>query len=311
MRSTLAPLFSLGVLAFTSLAALAGTVIESKEVKETKECPPDGRLVVDLRGSYVGRSDFERGHDASGDAAWGNFRLGYRIPFEGPALGGYDCSQWYFRVGADYTRFTFDHSGGLPLPNTLQSISAVVAVEYLVHGRTAFLLEAFPGAYFEQDITGDSFNIPVRIATVFKLGEGVYAVAGATYDGFRDIPVFPIVGVRWDINEHWALSLIPPDPRLIYSPNEQWEFWVGGEIMGGGFKTDGRDIERKRSLNGTPVSYSEYRAGAGFTYNQPNWSLEVGAGYAFQRKFDYYRAEEGYETDDGAPFVRVELRTKF
>ena len=40
-------------------------------------------------------------------------------------------------------------------------------------------------------------------------------------------------------------------------------------------------------------------------------ALDVGAGYAFRRKFDYHRAEEGYETDEGAPYVRVSFSAGF
>ena len=39
-----------------------------------------------------------------------------------------------------------------------------------------------------------------------------------------------------------------------------------------------------------------------------NVQIELGAGYAFNRKFDFHRAEEGFETDEGAPFAKLEMR---
>jgi hypothetical protein len=39
--------------------------------------------------------------------------------------------------------------------------------------------------------------------------------------------------------------------------------------------------------------------------------VEVVTGYAFQRDFDYHRAEESIKTDEGAPYVRAELRLSF
>jgi len=285
-----------------------GTVVAGKE---TIECPPDPLLFVDFGSSYVFESDFERGDDASGDALSTNFRLGYRIPFDGPDWGGMDCSQWYVRLGVDYRRFDFNNSGGLPIPNTLQSASAIVAVEYLVRGRPAMFLEAFPGLYFEHDIDADTFDVPVRVASAFKITDNLFAVIGASYSGFRKYPFLPIAGVQWRINEAWTLHLLPPEPRIIYSPAPEWEFWVGGELTGGAFRTDSREVERNENLSNAVVTYSEYRAGLGFTYTKPGWRVEVGAGYAFQREFDYHRAEEGFETDEGAPYVRAELRVNF
>lgn len=285
-------------------------MIEGK-AQASEPCPPDPTLVIDFGSSYVFESDFKRGDDTSGDAWSTNFRLGYRIPFEGPQLANFECAQWYVRLGLDYERYDFNNSGGLPIPNTLQNAAAVIAVEYLVYGRPAVYLEALPGAYFEHDIDTDTFDVPVRVASAFKLMDKVYAVAGATYSGFRKYPVLPIVGVQWMINDHWTLSLMPPDPRLIYSPTPEWEFWAGGELIGGAFRTDSREVPRKEKLNNAVVTYSEYRAGLGFTYTKPSWRVEVAAGYAFQREFDYHRAEEGFETDEGAPYVRVDLRFNF
>jgi hypothetical protein len=279
--------------------------------KAVVNCPPDPLLIVNYRTSYVFESDFERGNDASGDAFSNQFRASYRIPFSGPEWGGYECSQWYLRIGADYSRFDFDHSGGLPIPNTLQSVSAVVAIEYLVNGQTAFILDTFPGAYFEHDINSGAFDAPTRMVGVVRLSDSFILVGGVSYAGLRSYPVIPIVGFQWTINDRWTLSLIPPDPKLIYKASDQCAFWVGAELNGGSFKTDNREVERKEKLSGAVVTYSEYRAGAGFTYSGETWRVELGGGYAFQRKFDFHRAEEGYETDEGAPYVGLEVRAQF
>jgi Domain of unknown function (DUF6268) len=297
-----------GALLCSTVAVRSGVPVVEKQIAP---CPPDPIVLVDFGSSYVFESDFERGDDAKGDAWSSNFRFGYRIPFDGPDWSQRDCSQWYIRLGADYSRFDFDNSGGLPIPNTLQSISAIVAVEYLVKGRTAFLFEAFPGLYFEHDIDSDVFDVPVRAAAALKISEGLYGVIGVSYSGFRKYPFLPIAGIQWQLNDAWTLSLVPPEPRIIYSPSPEWEFWAGGELTGGAFRTDSREVERKEKLSNAVVTYSEYRAGLGFTYTTEAWRVEVGAGYAFQREFDYHRAEEGFETDEGAPYVRAELRLKF
>ncbi len=273
--------------------------------------PSDPLIVLDLKSSYVAESDFERGDGSRGDAFAINFRFGYRIPVSGPLWGGYEGSHWYLRVGAEYGRFDFDNEGGLPIPNTLQAFSGIIALEYLVKGRTAILVETQPGAYFEHDINSGTFDVPTKAVGVIRLTNSLFGVVGARYSALSNYPVVPVAGVHWLINDQWTLSLIPPDPRLIYAPSKGVEYWVGGELVGGSFKTDNRQVERKQKLSGAVVTYTDYRAGAGVTLSGDRWLLEFAGGYSFQRKFDYYRAEEGYKTDEGAPYATVAMRLSF
>lgn len=314
MKLPIASLAALCSLSF-GISAHAGQMIyaESDSKKTVVEpCPPDPLFLFDIRSSYVLESDFERGGgDAKGDALSNSIRFGYRLPVSGPMWGGYDCSQWYLRLGAEYSRFDFDNKGGLPIPNTLQNANAIIALDYLVNGRTAILIETQPGIYFEHDINSGSFDAPVKAVGVIRLSDSVFAVVGARYSALSSYPLLPLVGVHWQIDEQWTLSLVPPDPRLIYSPSKGVSFWVGGEITGGSFKTDNREIERKEKLSGAVVTYSDYRAGAGVTLTGEGWLVELGGGYSFQRKFDFHRAEEGYETDEGAPYATASVRLSF
>lgn len=274
-------------------------------------CPPDPLWLVDVRSSYVFESDFERGRDASGDAWNGRFGASRRFAFDGPNWSGLECAQWYLRFGLEYSRFEFDNAGSLPLPDHLQSLSARIGVEYLVQGIPAFLIEAFPGFYFEDDMRSDRFDVPVRVAAGFRITDALFGAVGVSYTSFRSVPFIPLVGAYWRINEQWALSLLAPSPRLVYTPSSAWEFWVGGELAGGSFRVDSGDKGRQEKLRGAVLSYSEYRVGAGVAWKNDVWTVEFGGGYALQRKFDFHRAEEGYKTDEGAPYVAVEVRARF
>jgi hypothetical protein len=192
----------------------------------------------------------------------------------------------------------------------LQSIAGVVALEYLVRGEIAILLESRPGVYFEHDIDGDDFDAPTNLAVAFELGTNFYGVVGASGSMLRSYPIIPIVGFVWRPSSEWMVRAILPDPRLIYSPSENLSLYVGGELAGGSFRVDD-DRGRQGNLRNAVVTYSEYRATAGVIWRAANCEFEVGGGYAFQRKFDYHRAEEGFATDEGAPFAKVEIRTAF
>jgi hypothetical protein len=98
---------------------------------------------------------------------------------------------------------------------------------------------------------------------------------------------------------------------VVYSPNENFDLWVGGQLTGGSFRTDRDDNIVPSRLDGAQVDYSEYRGGVGFTWRASrDIALDVGGGYAFQRRFNFERAGFEFQTDP-APYVRVALRAQF
>ena len=309
MQRFLSPVFAAFALLVQGTTGLAGQpLFDGKAAKESPP-PADPRLIFRLTSSYVFESDFERGDDAEGDAFSTDFEFGYRIPM---SLGwpNRDDGAWYLRLGARYLRFDFDNEGGLPLPNTLQGIAGVVALEYLVKGRRVILFEALPGVYFEHDIRSDAFDVPIKAAMPIEINDSFAFIVGVSYVGMRSYPLLPIVGFNWRINDHWTVRAIPPDPRIIYTPRDDLNFWIGGELAGGAFRTDSRN-QGPGKLDNAVVTYSDWRVGAGVTCRCDDLTFELSAGYSFNRKFDYHRAEEGFETDEGAPYAAMELTLAF
>lgn len=275
---------------------------------------PEPEWVVNFRTSYTWESDFSRGqqHGASGDSFFKGLDISHRFPLTGvglPALS--DDGAWYFRAGAAYERWDFGNSGGLPIPNHLQSVNAILALEYLVRGQTGFLLETDPGVYFEDDIRGNNFDAPTKLALAYPVSDNFVIVGGVSYTGLRSIQFIPIVGFVWTLNDKWKISALPPQPRVIYTASDKLQIWAGGELAGGSYRVDERETREKKSLNNAVLDYSEWRAGLGLTYKVGGCDFELGGGYAFQRKFDYHRAEEGFETDEGAPYVKFQFNGSF
>jgi hypothetical protein len=310
-RRFLPPIACLPAILFVSPLFGGQPLLGPTDYKNYKTAPatPDDRLIFRVTSSYVFDSDFIRGHDAHGDAWSKDFELGYRMPISLP-WPSRENGGWYLRLGARYQRYDFDNEGGLPIPNTLQSAAGVVALEYLVDGRRAILLSAEPGVYFEHEITSGAFDVPVKIALPIELNDSFAFVVGASYAALRSYPILPIVGFNWRINDQWTIRAIPPDPRIIYAPSDKLNFWVGGELAGGSFRTDSREVHPS-SLNGAVLTYSDWRVGAGITCRHDFLTLEVSGGYSFDRKFDYYRVEKGFETDGGAPYAAIEVQAAF
>ncbi len=311
-------LFAFVVSPLLSATALAGSVVmEAKETVVVQEpCPPVALDWLTIRGSYTGESDFERGDDARGSSSFTSVELNHRIPLNlfnnWPNV---NCGQWYLRVGAEYSRWNFDNEGGLPIPNTLQNFNAIIALEYLIQEAIAISIEARPGFYFEHDVRGDSFNVPVIAYAPLWWHEGENVswalVGGVLVDAFDSTPVLPVGGLTLTYGK-WNLFAVMPRPRLIYTPNQELSLWVGGELAAGDYRTDDQDNKRQENLNHALVEYKEWRAGAGFTWRpSANALIDLGAGYVFHREFEYHRADETFESDGGSPFVRLEFRATF
>ena len=61
---------------------------------------------------------------------------------------------------------------------------------------------------------------------------------------------------------------LAPEPKLIYSPAKKLDLWIGGELVGGSFRTDRNDeIQPAHKLSGTQVDFADYRVGVGLTYD--------------------------------------------
>jgi hypothetical protein len=192
------------------------------------------------------------------------------------------------------------------LPGTLQSAAALIGLEYRTHVGLGALLEARPGFFFEHDISGRNFDVPLQGAVVLPLGDRLALIAGATYSSFRKNPVRPFPGIWWKISDTIVLNGIPPNPRFEFIVSEQMRWWLGAEIASGSYRTD---ADRKGPLNAAVVSYEDYRASAGVQWKfAPDWLVEAGAGISWHRKYDFDRAEVGVETNDIAPFVKFSLR---
>jgi hypothetical protein len=291
---------------FLTLLLFSATAFAGEKTVVTPE-PPVVVLPWSLKldTAWVGQGDYDRG--GHGSVFEGRVQLALQQPLALPALGSH-AGQWVLRLGGEWERFGFDHSDGAPqfLPGTLQSVAALIALEYRTPGGLGVLVEARPGVFFEHHVTADSFDVPVKAAAAIPFGDRFAMVLGATYHGFRKNPVIPIGGIFWRITDTLTLNAIPPDPRLEWQVNETTRLWLGGELAGGSFRTDaGRDDK----LNEAVVTYTDYRAAAGVAWTFANhWSLDVGAGASFYRKWDFHRAEVGVKTDDTAPFVKLSLR---
>ena len=260
--------------------------------------------LFNLEASYVFESQLSDGINY-GDQSASELEIEYAHRFH---LSGH----FYLRAGVNYNRFDFG-STGAPVPNHLQSVSAVISLDYMVGADRGAFLEIRPGFYGEDDFREEAFDIPITLARAWVLKpEKVFLITGVNVAFLRgELPVLPVVGLVWYINPKWELYGVVPEPRLIYRPNKNWDFFVGGQLTGGSFRTERNDTIVPHKLSNAQVDYSDYRGGVGFVWHPTDGvGLEFNGGYSFQRRFNFERADEDYTTDP-APYVKVSLKAEF
>ena len=296
--------FLLAVVLLFSLAwARAEDVIPPPPSLE-KKAEPVSRDLFDLKSTYVFESDLHRnGSFGEQYAIQNSFSYAHRFFLTG---------QLYLKAGIAYERFDFGTTGA-PVPTHLQSVAAVIGVDYMHNDDVGAFLQFRPGFYTENDFGTASFDVPITLGRVFVLQpDRLYVFAGANAAFLRGRwPVIPIAGLIWMPDDHWKVMAILPEPRIIYKTNDKLCFWAGGELAGGSFRTDRDPAIVPTKLNGAQVDYAEYRVGGGLIYcPTDNISVNLGGGYVIERQFDFHRADIEYEVD-GAPYLRAEIKTKF
>jgi hypothetical protein len=260
---------------------------------------------IETESAYVFESGLIHGGANFGDQSslQSRFEYNHRFLIKDPI---------YLRLGLAYNRFDFGQTAA-PVPVHLQSMAAIIGVDYMHGGDIGAFIWVKPGFYTEEHIGIASFNAPITLGRAFILQpDHLYLFVGANADFLRgDYPVLPLAGLMWRPNDQWEVALIVPEPRVTYKPTKSFEIYAGGELAGGSFRTDHDPAIQPRKLDGAQIDYSEYRANAGFSYSpSANLSIDLAGGYAIQRQFAFTRADY-YFRSDPAPFVRLEVSAKF
>ena len=174
-------------------------------------------------------------------------------------------------------------------------------------------IELDPGVYFQDEISGDAFDIPGKAYVTFPLKKDkIFAVVALGWGIYQDPPIAPGGGIIWLITDKLRLQGVFPRPALIYQPNDDWDLRILGELNYTSFRTD--DVlttERKLQLHNAVVQYSEDRAGVqvGYSGFKP-FKIIAGGGVTVERNFDFFRAGQSKRTDP-APYIRIAAEAKF
>jgi len=320
-------------LPFTRLIAVlcwltaSGLWADSKDAVTPTEPPPDDSVPIPqeftAETSYTGRAETKQGNATLGSVGDINSHVNYVI---NPQIH----DNLLLRFGVDAERNSFSLFSGAPLPNTLQSVNAVIGADMTPTDKIILRAELHPGLFSDfEHITGNDFDMPVQIGGSYLLNKDFQLIFGLQIDLKSNLPVVGLPGFRWQFADKWVLSAIPPKPQLQFQLNRNVTLYTGAEILGGTYHLNdsfgsnhGHGPGTPNSqLNGNIVDYTEFRVGAGVTWKLTHeLTLDVSGGYMPYRDFDVHADRIGYDTHstsfhnnigDGAPYAEIGLTGSF
>jgi hypothetical protein len=276
-----------------------------------------------IEGSYDGGVTTQQGNYRRGQVDSSNGHFNYVVsPQVRDGL--------LLRFGVDAERNSFGLPSQAPLPTTLQSVNAVIGVDYALNEKILLRLEAHPGIYSDfVSVTSSDIDVPVQFGGTYLYSKDFQIILGGEFDLKSDIPFIIVPAFRWQFADKWVISAIPPRPQLQYELSNALTLYTGAEILDGTYHLNDNFGNNHASVegpgnanqNGNIVDFTEARVGVGVTWKfTPNLNLDVSGGYVPYRMYDVHPDHIGYDISsttfhnsigEGAPYAEVGVRGSF
>jgi hypothetical protein len=276
-----------------------------------------------LEGSYTGKSTTKQGDAAFGGVGNQNSHFNYVMS---PQIK----DGLLLRFGVDAERNSFDLPSAAPLPNTLQSVNAILGADMSIGDKIILRAEVHPGIYSDfVNVTSSDIDAPIQIGGTYLFSKDFQIIFGLQIDIKSNLPIIGLPGFRWAFADKWVLSAIPPKPRLEYELTNSLTLYTGAELLGGTYHLNDQfgtnhghgPGDNAGQFNGNIVDYAEIRIGAGFMWKfTPNLTLDVSGGYMPYREFDVHPDKIGFDNNDtlfhnnvgdGAPYAEAGISGSF
>lgn len=219
-------------------------------------------------------------------------------------------------VGASFENVGLSRPASAPLPDRLQAVAARLGAEWLIDARSWVFVDAAPGLYGDERLSGRAANVPVAAQYNRLLRPGLRVLGGLSVDPFRKAKVLPFGGAAWRLSPKWNLRILLPEPRVEYralwDDKQTADLFAGLSLAGGQYRV-AEDLGTRRGrpeVNGQTLSYNATRALGGARWMRGDLEAELTAGWALARTFRY--EPSGVELKSGgAPFAGLSLAARF
>ena len=173
------------------------------------------------------------------------------------------------------------------LPESLQTVSLGLRGDYRWSPKLSYSLLFAPGLAGDfRQIGADDLRVRLGFSARYNASDRLTLLGGLIYqEGYRSLPVFPIIGALYRPNERWTISFAAPRPGVSYARSRDLRLHLGAEFFGGEYQL------HEARLGAQVIRYRDFRAlgGAEFTVFK-QLKGDFAAGYAFARRFTFYDA---------------------
>jgi long-subunit fatty acid transport protein len=293
-----------------ALASLAACALAAPLAAQTGKPAPTFKIET----SHAGKTDLEARGAAVGEVAVSRLTANFDLP-----LAPLSAST---ALGADigFSAFYLDRSGPVALPEKLESIETGLTARHRFDDRWSLITRVSVGvAGSEGTFSSDGFNAGLFALASYQFSETFSAGAGFVYNTLAEqLPLIPVVGVRWDFAPDWRFTLAFPSTRVTWTANERLTLRVSLDLDTGSFhvKEDPRPatigVNGRPSLRDSILDYTAVSAGLGASYVlTDSLTLDATLGYNFSRTADFDDRNYKIKADGGAPIARLGLTYAF
>jgi len=220
-------------------------------------------------------------------------------------------STWTWGLGSQNLFMGTIH--GSPIPERAHTFSLSTGFNYRHNERWMFTGFVSTSLYRFDSIGSDSFGFSGGVIASYQANAALKWNLGLVGSPDSDIPVLPVVGANWMINDQWSLDLGIPKTRLSYRTGSNWIFHTGLDMVGTTFLTDTDFASGAGSseYNDTVAAYRDIRLGVGVSYQfASGLRAELEGGTSIYRRLDYTDLDREVEFDPSA-YVRLGLAFRF
>ncbi len=263
------------------------------------------------------RANVDYSYDAGSAAKF----LGQRANSEASSVNlGVDSrislnDDWFVPVGLQSDNYFLGTVAGEPIPNDIHTLHLHTGLGYRLNEQWTFTGLAGPSLYRFNDIHSDDIGAFGGFLATYRVNPAYTWTFGVMISPNNDVPVLPVVGLRWQINDHYTLEVGMPKTRLTYHVDPQWSLYTGLDLNGTTFRT-GDSLGAKLSpaqskYDNALATYRDIRLGVGTGYEIGHGlRAEVEVGYSVYRRIDYKDFNDQVKFDP-APYVRAGLSYRF
>ncbi|MDB6067350.1 MAG: hypothetical protein JWR26_3558 [Pedosphaera sp.] len=221
--------------------------------------------------------------------------------------------QWFLNLGLASENFFFDQVSGTPMPDAVHTLRINTGLGYRLNEHWTITGLLSPALYRFDDVGANDVGISGGVLVTYQPKPSLTWSLGLMAAPDSDIPVAPIAGVRWLINDHYTLELGLPKTRVSYRIDPQWSVYAGADLNGTTFRASdslGTKIGQPQ-FNNALATYRDVRLGAGTSYVITHGlRAELETGYSVYREVNYTRINESVRFQP-APYVRLGLSVRF